>query len=110
MPWNRKRVGDETVDISHLLINVTGTAWLTRSGKTRVLRLIDVVPTTLTNGGSLLVLPAGDRPPYRLDDRWPATPGSSTTRSGFVLPQGPVGVWSPSTSDQYRLTIAWGVA
>lgn len=110
MAWNLARKAGETVDLSSLLTGVTGTAWLTRSGKVRVLRLIDIVPTTLTSGGTLLQLPAGDRPPYRLDDRWPASPSSSTARAGFVLPQGPVGVWSPAPSDQYRFTITWGVA
>lgn len=110
MGWNLSRKAGETVDVSHLLTGVTGTAWLTRSGKIRVLRLIDIVPTTLTSGGMLLQLPAEDRPPYRLDDRWPTIPSSTSTRAGFVLPQGPVGVWSPATTDQYRLTITWGVA
>lgn len=110
MVWNRKTSGDETVDLSASLTGVTGQAWLTRSGKVRVLRLVEVVPTTLTSGAAFLQLPVGDRPAYRIDEGWRATTTSQTVRAGYVLTNGNIGVWAPSTSDAYRVTITWGVA
>lgn len=107
MAWKKR---DHTVDLSSKLVGVTGQAWLTRSGKIRVLRLIDVKPTTIGSGQSFLVLDPNDRPAYRVDDMWPIAPGSATARSGFVIPGGGVGVWAPSTSDAYRLTLTWGTA
>lgn len=111
MAFRRILRGEETVSLAHLLQHATGTVWLTRSGKTRVMRL-DVIPTAeYSNGGSLLVLDAGDRPVSRLDDSWPTGSLPATVfRSGFVLPQGPIGVWNPRSSDRYRLTLTWGVA
>lgn len=62
-------------------------------------------------GGTFLTLDPGDRPAYRVDDFWPATPGSTTARSGFVIPNsGAVGMWAPATTDRLRQTITWEVA
>lgn len=110
MAWNRKRTGDETVDLSSLLTGVTGTVWLTRSGKTRVLRLVDVAPTTLASGAAFLSLPVGDRPAYRIDEGVRTSTTSATVRSFFILTAGAVGIWAPSTGDIYRHTFTWGVA
>lgn len=107
MVWKKR---DQTVDLSSKLVGVTGEAWLTRSGKVRVLRLIGVQPTTIGSGQSFLVLDPNDRPAYRVDERWPIAPGSTTNRSGYVITTGGVGVWLPDPSDSYRITLTWGTA
>ncbi|MDO5663007.1 MAG: hypothetical protein Q4G40_09950 [Brachybacterium sp.] len=101
----------QTAELSSRLTDATGAVWLTREGKARILRLIDVVPAAeYQSGRAFLTLETQDRPAYRLDDRWAAQPGSSTLRSGFVIPGGSVGVWAPAATDRYTMTITWGVA
>lgn len=96
-------------DISSLLTNVTGVANIARIGQVVYLEARDISPEETLRSGSTFLgsLPTGFQPSSRRDFSLDATLSSSTNRSGFQFAGGAIGVWSPSTSDEYYFEHFW---
>lgn len=65
--------------------------------------------STMTTGVSFLEIPPGFRRQTRLDRYVPygITAGSLSYRSMFIFNTGGLGVWTPQTTDRYRLNLTW---
>lgn len=96
-------------DISALLVNAAGRVVLSRAGNIVTLDFLGVTPTSdLVSGTTFITIPAGFRPTIRRD--LPLSAAASTFRSMFFFENGGIGVWAPSTTDSYRLSLSYRTA
>ncbi|MGP4995122.1 hypothetical protein [Glutamicibacter ardleyensis] len=93
-------------DISTLLTGATGRVTVSRVSSMVNLSLEGVIPSASTSG-LLLNLPVGFRPGNRKDFTIPATSTAAAWRSTYIFTNGGLGVWSQSTSDNYRYHISF---
>ena len=106
----RVEYGDTGVrDISHLLLNSSGSISIQRIGQVVYLNAKGIVPaSTLGSGASFLdVLPVGFRPLERRDFAAMSVIREGVSRSMYQFPTGAMGVWVPSTSDKYFFQHSW---
>lgn len=95
-------------DISALLTNATGKAYISRVGNLVTLDLDGILPTAdLESGVTFLTPPAGFRPSLRRDFPLPASATANLWRSAFFFAGGGLGVWLPSVGDSYRTTLTY---
>lgn len=93
-------------DISALLAGAAGRVTVSREGPMVHLSLEGVAPST-SNSGLILTLPPGFRPATRKDFTMPATTAAAAWRSTYIFTSGGLGIWSPSTADNYRFYISF---
>ena len=99
-------------DISHLLLNVSGSVSIQRIGQVVYLNAKGIVPaSTLGNGSTFLGdLPVGFRPLERRDFANMSNIREGVSRSMFQFTSGAMGVWAPSTGDRYQFQHSWTTA
>lgn len=99
-------------DISHLLLNSSGSISIQRIDQMVYLNAKGIVPaSTLSSGAAFLdVLPVGFRPLERRDFSSMSLLRDGVSRSMYQFPTGAMGVWVPSTSDRYFFQHTWPTA
>ena len=96
-------------DISHLLLDASGSVSICRISQVVYLNAKGITPaSTLGSGSTFLdVLPVGFRPIERRDFANMSRIRDGVSRSMFQFPTGAMGVWVPSTSDKYFFQHSW---